>query len=85
MLAYLTILLVSVTGYLGMSSWVVGVAALILSSSSYVEHRELRERVAGSRHFAADRVTVLSIGNAIAATSVAYLVGWALRCVSPVS
>lgn len=82
MLAYLTILTAAVAGLAGAPPWIIGIAAIALSSLSLLKYADLYERSRDAGLFGAvDFVVVQSIANAVIATASAYGMGWLLRIV----
>jgi hypothetical protein len=80
LLAYLTILAVLLSGFVGAKPWVVAAAAIALSSLSAYENRELYDRARRSGLFERIDVAVLgSIWNAVLASGAAYGIGWLFR------
>jgi hypothetical protein len=79
-LGYLAVLGSSLAGYSGLGPWVIAVGAIALASVSRAQYSELYER---SRDMGLARVvnstTLRSLGNALVASSAAYVGGWALR------
>ena len=83
MLGFLAILAASLSGFGGLGVWAVAACAIALASLSYAEHYQLYRR--GQEMGLTDvlRGTVLrSFGNALMATSGAYVGGLLLRLLS---
>ena len=82
MFAYLTILSASLAGFAGVQPWAIAVAAIFLSSLSYVSYRDLYQRGQElSLTQLIDEVIVRSIGHSVVAAGLAYGFGWLLKII----
>ncbi len=80
MLAYLAILVCSVSGYAGAPPWTIAAAAIALAAISYAENSETYERAGGLGLTRVVNLTLLrSLLNSLIAASLAFVGGWALK------
>lgn len=82
MVAFIAIFAAALSGYAGVGVWAVALTAIALASLSHAEYGSLYRRGRDLGLGDVVQSTVLqSFGNALVATTAAYVAGWLLRLV----